>query len=102
MILVGADVLRRAGRDHPDAKAPIDAWVDLVEIGNWRNINEVREVYPHADGVKLRSGTVVTVFNIVGNRYRLLTVIGYTQQKVSVELFLTHAEYNKDKWKQVL
>ena len=43
---------------------------------------------------------VVTVFNVSGNDYRLLTQIGYKEQLVQVVEVLTHAEYSKDKWKK--
>jgi mRNA interferase HigB len=55
--------------------------------------------YPSADGVKLGSAIVVTVFNVKGNEYRLLTHVNYDQQAVLVLELLTHAEYDKDLWK---
>lgn len=62
----------------------------------------MRRLYPHADGVTLASGSVATVFNIRGNRYRLITLIDYDLETVSARAFLTHAEYDKEKWKRKL
>jgi len=42
------------------------------------------------------------VFNIAGNRYRLLTAIHYNMRKVFVLRFLTHAEYTRETWKDAL
>ena len=69
-----------------------------AEAARWQSIRDVRIAYPSADGVKLNSGIVVTVFNVRGNEYRLLTSISYQRQDVYV-LVLTHAEYDNDKWK---
>jgi mRNA interferase HigB len=62
----------------------------------------VRKAYPHADAVEVSSGNIVTVFNIRGNRYRLIVAIKYEWAMVYVLRFLTHAEYDRDKWKDQL
>ena len=71
----------------------------------WTNLMEVRKVYPSADGVPIGSGQskmIVTIFNVRGNEYRLLTMIDYRRQQVSVVGVLTHAEYSKEHWKNRL
>jgi mRNA interferase HigB len=52
--------------------------------------------------VEVKSGHVVTIFNIRGNRYRLIVAIKYEWSMVYVLRFLTHAEYDKDQWKEQL
>jgi mRNA interferase HigB len=74
----------------------------MVQGATWRSIKDVRKTYPHADAVTLKSGKVVTVFNIRGNRYRLLTGISYPLGVVNVFDLLTHAEYDKEKWKRTI
>lgn len=54
----------------------------------------VRQMFPNADQVD-----DYTVFNIRGNRYRLIALINYSQQMVYVRHVLTHAEYDKGRWK---
>jgi hypothetical protein len=51
-----------------------------------------------ADAVKVGSGRPVVVFDIAGNKFRLLTAIHYNLKKVFVLRFLTHAQYSKGKW----
>jgi len=63
---------------------------------------DVRKTFPAADAVRVANGRVVTVFNIGGNHYRLITAIKYQWGIVYVLMFLTHAEYDKDLWKQRL
>jgi mRNA interferase HigB len=54
----------------------------------------VRQNYPEAEAV----GNF-TVFNIKGNNYRLIVGMDYETQTVYYKYFLTHAEYDKDDWK---
>lgn len=100
MVLLGQDVLRRAIRKHPVIGIWIQDWIDAVVRASWRNLQELRHDFPSADGVKLRSSFVVTVFNVKGNEYRLLVSVDYIHQRVDALEVLTHAEYNKDAWKR--
>lgn len=98
--------LDRFTRKFRDAAAPLADWLDTVNRANWENLNDVRRIYPSADGVNIRivggATVVVTVFNIRGNHYRLLTMIHYANAICRIIDVLTHAEYNKDKWKDRL
>jgi len=74
-------------------------WAATVESMVWHSLEDVRKAYPSADGVKLKSRLVVTVFNVKGNEYRLLTSIDYDAGIVEALDVLTHAEYDKESWK---
>lgn len=87
---------------HADAAGPLDLWYRTVRQARWQSIQEVRRVFPHADAVEVASGNTVTVFNVSGNRYRLITAIHYNHQRVYVLLVMTHAEYDKGTWKKSL
>ncbi len=102
MLIVHADVLVKAAKKHRDAASALAGWRTVVEDAEWHSLADVQQVYPHADGVSLRPGFAVTVFNIRGNNYRLLTTISYRTRIVNVVGFLTHAEYDKNQWKQRL
>jgi mRNA interferase HigB len=79
---------------HPDSKTLL-LWYKLTITADWQNFVEVREVFPSVDQVKN-----FTIFNIGGNKYRLITFVDYTYQKVFIRHVLTHAEYDKDNWKK--
>jgi mRNA interferase HigB len=70
-----------------------------VLSGTWQNLVETRRMFPHADQVKVKSGKLVTIFNLCGNDFRLITAIHYDRRKVFVLNFLTHAEYSRNHWK---
>lgn len=88
--------------DAPDAAEALMYWLEHAERAYWENILEVRQLFSHADPVVVRSGETVTVFNVRGNRYRLITAIKYKYRIIYVLRFLTHAEYDKEKWKAEL
>lgn len=94
--------LREFARQHPDAAEPLEKWHRLVREAKWKNLQDVRRVYPHADSVIVGSGSAVTVFNVCGNKYRLIAAIHYNRQRVYVLRLLRHAEYSKNFWKDSL
>ncbi len=94
--------LRQFAQKYPNAANTLQSWERLLAEAEWQNLQEVRQVYPHADAVTVASGHTVTVFNIGGNKYRLIVAIHYNRQRVYVLRCLRHAEYNKDLWKETL
>jgi mRNA interferase HigB len=100
MRLIGRDVLAKAVRKHADARKWLAAWASTVEDAAWASIDELREDYPSADGVTLGSGTVVTVFNVRGNEYRLISHVDYRLQVVLALELLTHGQYDREQWKE--
>jgi len=87
---------------HLAAKSALEAWHDEAARAHWRSLMDVRQTYPHADGVRVKSGRVATVFNIKRNEFRLITAIHYDTQTLFVMRFLSHAEYSKNVWKDSL
>ncbi len=83
-----------AAKDHT-LEGPISEWHKVASLATWRNINEVKATYPHADFVD-----PYTIFNIRGGNYRLIVKIEYRWQMIFVKHLLAHAEYTKGGWKQ--
>lgn len=94
MHIISRKALKTFWENHADAEKPLMAWYKLVQQAKWQHFADVRGDYPSADQV----GEFV-VFNIGGNKYRLITRIEYWWQKIFVRDVLTHAEYDKGKWK---
>lgn len=90
MRVIGRKVLEGFGKKHSQARRPLDAWYTVTKDAVWASLIEVRKVYPATDYVN-----GVTVFNISGNKYRLIARIHYKQRIVGIESVLTHAEYTK-------
>ena len=79
----------------PSLDGPISEWYKVAKHAKWQSLVDVREVYPHADFVD-----PYTVFNIKGNSYRLIVKIEYRWQIIFVKRLMTHAEYNRGRWKK--
>lgn len=94
MHLISISKLRLDVATYPDASKPIEAWHNTVRTAEWQNLEDVKQIYASAEAV----GNF-TVFNIKGNSYRLIVSIDYVDGTIYYKYFLTHAEYDKDKWK---
>lgn len=80
---------------HKDAKAPLEAWEKLIKAKDYKHYADLKNTFGSADYVKPH-----TVFDIAGNKYRLISLIVYPSSLVSVEDVLTHKEYDKGKWRK--
>ena len=100
MRIIKKSTVRGFWREHPEARTFLEAWLAVAEDADWQSLRDVRRVYPYADGVKVASGNTVTVFNVAGNKYRLIVSIKYRYGIVYIRDFLTHAAYSKEAWKQ--
>jgi len=98
--IIKKSTVRAFWLSHPDAEKFLKAWLVTVQSADWNSLSDVRRAYPHADGVKVSSGNIVTVFNAAGNKYRLIVSIKYKYGIVYIRDFLTHREYDMDVWKK--
>lgn len=80
---------------HRDSKSSLSAWFKIANKANWQNFAELRKVYSSADLVGR-----YTVFNIAGNKYRLIGRVVYRSQTLFVVAIMTHEEYDLGKWKE--
>jgi mRNA interferase HigB len=86
--------LREFAEGHADAKRPLDAWFAIMKGRAYGSPHEVRDDFPMASFLGARR----TVFNIGGNRYRLVVDMRYDLGRVYVREVLTHAEYDRRVW----
>lgn len=87
--------LNEFARLHPDARSALVQWYRLIKQTEFASFIELRELFPSADQVGK-----LTVFNIGGNKVRLIAAIHYNRKKVYIRAVLTHAEYNEERWKE--
>jgi len=102
MRIISATTIRTWAREKAGAATSLLGWMASAKGANWHTLEDVRRTYPHADPVGVASGKTVTIFNIAGNKYRLITAIHYNTGTIYALLFMTHAEYSKNRWKEKL
>lgn len=76
---------------HEDAKVALERWYDIAEKAQWHNFADIRADFGDTDFV----GNQHYVFNIRGNRYRLVVVVKFTIGYVFIRFVGTHAQYDK-------
>jgi mRNA interferase HigB len=81
---------------HSDCIPQVSAWYNIASKADWHNLSEVRQTFRHADMVGDK-----TVFNIKANDYRLIVYIyiRYDLGIIYIKDLLSHAEYDKGRWK---
>ncbi len=79
----------------PETKNALADWYRLMKRNDFDSIAEIREIFPSADKVGK-----LTVFNIGGNKIRLVAAIHYNRKKIYIRACLTHKEYDEGKWKE--
>ena len=94
MHVIAKPTLVDVWRIHPDAQSPLEAWHQIMEAGEFTDFNALRATFASSDYVK-----GLTVFNIGGNKYRLIASIHYNRQKVYIRHVLTHADYDRGAWR---
>ena len=109
MQITAEQKLTEFAQRHPTSRSGLSRWLKLMQKQNFNSVNELRETFPHADLVKKETlvqptrpipynkrETTFTVFNIGGNKARLIATMRYKYQQVVIHEVLTHAEY--DAW----
>ncbi|WHZ21850.1 MAG: hypothetical protein OJF47_000962 [Nitrospira sp.] len=86
--------LTEFAQNHPDARTPLHHWFAIVRKTDYQSFAHLRITFPSADQVGH-----FTVFNIAGNKYRLIVAIHYNRKKVYIRHVLTHAEYDRGNWR---
>ncbi len=94
MHVISKKKLRDFWEDNPKSRAPLEAWYQVAKKAEWENFAEVRATFGSADLVNR-----FVVFDIGGNKYRLIAAIHFNRSKLFIRHVLTHAEYDEGKWK---
>lgn len=91
MRIISRKTLRVFWEEHPDARQALQAWYADVKHANWRSPADIKRTYRNASFVANNR----VVFNIKGNKYRVIVAIQYKFQIVFVRFVGTHQEYDR-------
>ncbi|MPR35529.1 type II toxin-antitoxin system HigB family toxin [Salmonirosea aquatica] len=91
MVVISKTILNEFCQRYPDAGAAFNEWYLQVKAADWNNLTSVKQTFNSVDYV----GNDRFVFNIRGNRYRLVAMIFFDKRTVFIRFVGTHAEYDK-------
>ena len=90
MRVIAKRTLRQFWEQYPDAQGPLEAWHSETVKARWKNPQQIKEQFGSAS--ILKGGRVV--FNIGGNKYRLVLAMDYRRQACYVKFVGTHRQYD--------
>jgi len=94
MRLIGRSILLDFAQRHPDARSGAAGWLAVVSINSFEHWASLKKTFNSVDKV----GPYL-VFNLCGNKYRLIARIHFASQTLRVVEVLTHREYDRARWR---
>lgn len=91
MRIISRRLLREFWDKHPDATIPLKTWFHDVERAEWNSPVDIKDTHRNASFV----ANSRVVFNIKGNRYRIVVVVVFQHSLVYIRFVGTHQEYNQ-------
>ncbi|HQS84531.1 MAG: addiction module toxin RelE [Alphaproteobacteria bacterium 16-39-46] len=91
MRIISTKCLQAFWRKHPQADQPLKSWFEEARHAKWKSPNDIRLLYRSDDFLKKNR----VVFNIAGNKFRLVVQIRYDYGIIYMRFIGTHAEYNR-------
>lgn len=91
MHVISRRALREFWERHPPAKTPLAVWFRILESGSFADFNAIKRAFGAADYL-----APYTIFDVGGNKYRVIAVVHYNRQRVYIRYVFTHSEY--DAW----
>ena len=95
MHVVSHKAIRTFGERHRDATRPLDYWYRIAKRAAWVSFADVKQSFNNADYV-----APFIVFDIGGNKYRLIAEINFQRRILFIRGIMTHGEYEKGSWRQ--
>jgi len=89
----GEAVVAGFARKHPASRKPLQRFVVVVRNAVWPHFPAVRVTFPTAD---YAPATGTLIFNIGGNKYRLIARVDFEEQLLMIQAVLSHGEYDRE------
>lgn len=92
MEIAGRKIAEKFSRKHAAARKPLTRLLDIIEKAQWKHIEDLHQTFPSADYAP-KTGTVI--FNVGGNKYRLIAVVDFSEQLFLVDEIHIHKDYDR-------
>ncbi len=93
MRIISEKPIRQFSEKHPESAIVMSQWIRAVKDSNWDDFTDVRKTFNHADIYKC-----CVIFDVGGNKYRIITKIKFDHKIVYIRFVLTHKQYDEKKW----
>ncbi len=91
MVIISKTNLVEFAAKHSDSEAALNKWYEISKKANWNSLNDIKQAFNTVDYV----GNDRYVFNIKGNKYRLVVMIFFDIRTMFIRFVGTHSEYDK-------
>jgi mRNA interferase HigB len=95
MFIANYRLVEKFAKKHARARSSLEIWYEATSNAEWHSLDDAKKTLGATDIYQ-----DCVIFDIGGNNYRLIAHIDYDLQQVSIKAILTHAEYDKEKWKK--
>lgn len=95
MHVISRKRLNQFAHRYPETANALAHWYRAMKKADFGSFAEIKELFPSTDRVGK-----LTVFNIGGNKVRLIAAIHYNRRKIYIRAVMTHSEYDLGKWKE--
>ena len=102
MRIISRKRLRDFWERVPAAKKTLELWYKVINGARWAHFAELRKTFNHADVATTDNGNPVVIFDVGGNKYRVITAVHFNRGICYILRVLTHKEYDTGQWKKEL
>jgi mRNA interferase HigB len=92
LTVLGEREITKFARRHPHARRPLARFLEALREADWHHFPDVKEAFSATDYV---ASSRTYVFDVGGNKYRLLASIDFDAQILIIDAILTHEQYNR-------
>ncbi|AEG31309.1 type II toxin-antitoxin system HigB family toxin [Thiomicrospira cyclica] len=94
MRIISNRALVEFAQTHPQAQSVLQGWRQVIEKNSFANWAQLKKTFNSVDKV-----ADLAVFDVGGNKYRIIAYIRFEKQILYIKAVLTHSEYDKGAWK---
>ena len=102
--MISRKKLKAFWESRPERKRHVNAfldWFKLTRKARWQNFHDAKATFGQTDVTAGHTGGTATIFDIGGNKYRVVAHVDYLRQTVKIEAVMDHREYDRNLWKRL-
>jgi mRNA interferase HigB len=90
--VLGEAAIAKFAKKHAASRKPLDRFLKIARMAEWKHFPDVKHTFPAVD---YASSTGTIIFDVGGNKYRLIARVDFDERLLFVQQVLTHEEYDR-------